>query len=240
MNQPDKKARILVVDDEKSMVTSLRDVLDALGFAVDVAYSGSQAVERASRHRPDFILMDLRMPGIDGVEACREIQRLSPESRVIFMTAYASSSLVVEARSQEHAEVLFKPIEIDHVLEILDQENAETPILVVDDSSVSCQLIEALAERQIEVHRTCSVAEAVTWFESRCQGVVVLESGSGEHRVPDALLTLKRGHPRAVVLLVSQNLDPRGNTMAACADFSPPFEMRTLIQTLHAPPRRAV
>ena len=113
------KLRILVVDDDPSMVSTLRDILNATGHEVDVAYSGTEAIELVGDLRPDGILMDIRMPGPNGVEAFREIKRRSPHSFVIFMTAYSDSSLVDEAAAEGAVDVLPKPLDLERLLRLI-------------------------------------------------------------------------------------------------------------------------
>jgi CheY-like chemotaxis protein len=81
-------ARILVVDDNRSIVRMLELVLQNEGFSVVKAYDGYEALETARAKKPDIILLDVVMPGIDGYEVCRRLQAL-PETKdipVIFLT----------------------------------------------------------------------------------------------------------------------------------------------------------
>ena len=66
-----KQAKILVVDDERSLVDLVRSYLEAEGFAVLAAYDGVSAVERTRQEHPDLVILDLMLPGIDGIEVCR-------------------------------------------------------------------------------------------------------------------------------------------------------------------------
>lgn len=111
--------RLLVVDDDHGMAVTLRDILGISGYEVEVAYSGSEALERVRQQPPNGILMDIRMPGLNGVEAFRQLKRVAPESFVIFMTAYAASHLVEEARSEGAVDVLDKPLDLAHALNLI-------------------------------------------------------------------------------------------------------------------------
>jgi CheY-like chemotaxis protein len=73
-------ARALIVDDERFMRVTLRDMLEASGYAVLEAASGPEALQMVRQEPPDFILLDIVMPGMDGFETCAELRRL-PESR---------------------------------------------------------------------------------------------------------------------------------------------------------------
>ena len=124
MIEAQEKMRLLVVDDDTGMAGSLRDVLGASGYEVDAVFSGSEAIERVKQLPPDGVLMDIRMPGLNGVEAFREIKRASPESFVIFMTAYAASVLVEDARRE--GAVVAKPLDLERVLHLIEKASRGT------------------------------------------------------------------------------------------------------------------
>lgn len=81
--------KILIVDDEPNIVVPLQFLMEQSGYTVDVAYSGEEALESISRWRPDLVLLDIMLPGMDGFEVC-QIMRLNEEWRdikIIFLTA---------------------------------------------------------------------------------------------------------------------------------------------------------
>ena len=127
---PANDIHVLVVDDDEGMVATLYDILGAAGYSVDTAHSGPEAVERVGLQVPDCILMDVRMPGQSGVDAFREIKQLAPESAVIFMSAYAASTLVDEARREGALDVVPKPLDLERVLHLIDDSAQKVPVLV--------------------------------------------------------------------------------------------------------------
>ncbi len=81
--------KILIVDDEPNIVIPLQFLMEQNGYGTLVAQSGEEALEMISKEKPDLVLLDIMLPGVDGFEVC-EIIRLNPEwrnTRVIFLTA---------------------------------------------------------------------------------------------------------------------------------------------------------
>ncbi len=112
---------VLLVDDDVGMVETLGDILAASRYQVATADSGEAAVARVQAGRFDAVLMDIKMPGLNGVQALRAIKFLAPEIPVIMMTAYTRDELVAEAQQTTGFPVLVKPLDLDRVLAILSQ-----------------------------------------------------------------------------------------------------------------------
>ena len=91
--------RVMLVDDHPIMRRGLRDVLEDSEFIeiVSLAADGNEAVEKAKETRPDVIVMDMIMPRMDGVEACREIVDLLPDTKVLILTASTEDDALIEA-----------------------------------------------------------------------------------------------------------------------------------------------
>jgi CheY-like chemotaxis protein len=112
--------RILVVDDERGMRLTLADILRDRGCRVETAETGEQAVRLCAGNEFDMVLMDVRMPGIDGTEALRRIRKRRSDARVIMMTAYALEHLEREALALGAIAFLRKPLDVDALLELID------------------------------------------------------------------------------------------------------------------------
>ena len=107
-----KPQRIFVVDDDQDFAQSLADVLDNRGHQVEMAFSGEQAVQKFREQEFDVTLMDVRMPGMSGVESFQEIRRLEPDAQVILMTGSSLAHLLQEAVDEGAVGVLNKPIDL--------------------------------------------------------------------------------------------------------------------------------
>ncbi len=112
-------SRVMVVDDHPIVREGLRDALVLSGEfeVVGLAGDGHEAVRKARELRPDIILMDIMMPGKDGIEACREVLDEFPETRVLVLTASTEEEAVVESAAAGAAGYLLKDTRREDLLE---------------------------------------------------------------------------------------------------------------------------
>ncbi len=110
--------RILVVDDHEVVRIGLRSLLNNEPdfIVVDEASTASEAVEKATRHHPDVVVMDIRLPGKSGVEACRRIKEQTPETEVIMLTSYAEDEILFDAISAGAAGYVLKQVGGDELV----------------------------------------------------------------------------------------------------------------------------
>ncbi|MGH7583654.1 MAG: response regulator [Gemmatimonadales bacterium] len=112
--------RILVVDDDHDMVRTLSDILTMKGWTVTGAHSGEEAVDLACSDGFSAILMDIRMPGMDGVAAFKAIKQCTAGMRVVLMTAHTAPESLAEARREGAHAVLTKPLDLSRLIALLE------------------------------------------------------------------------------------------------------------------------
>ena len=119
----------LIVDDEKNIRLALSMALEQLDIPVETAASGEEALDKIAAGGYGVMLLDLRMPGLDGMEVLRRVAKERPEIKVIIITAYGSIDLAVEAMKLGAVDFLQKPFEVAQVREmvrrILEKEGEE-------------------------------------------------------------------------------------------------------------------
>lgn len=118
-------SRILIVDDEPAIGWSLREVLADEGHAVEVAASVEAGLETCGRHSPEAILLDVRLPGGDGISALPEFRALVPEAPIIVMTAFGDLDTAVRAVEAGAYDYLVKPFDLERVSQVATRALAE-------------------------------------------------------------------------------------------------------------------
>lgn len=119
------KKRIIIVDDDIGMSETIKDILDELGYDVNVANDGYKAIEMIKKKFYNVVLMDIKMPGINGVETFKKIKEISSSERVIMMTAYSVEDLIKEALNEGAYGVIHKPFDINEVIELIENSRRE-------------------------------------------------------------------------------------------------------------------
>ncbi|MFH0963335.1 MAG: response regulator [Planctomycetota bacterium] len=112
-----RRRSILVVDDDPTVCDVFRRTLEGAGYFVTTAASGREALEDLERVSRDLVLLDLKMPGMGGPAALREIRKRHGSLPVIIVTGYPESDLMVEAMRYSPIMLLAKPVEPDRILE---------------------------------------------------------------------------------------------------------------------------
>jgi len=110
-------ARILIVDDEKAVRESLEEILNMEDYQVDTVSSGEKALEVINDEDYNLVLLDLKMPGVDGVEVMRQISRYAPETKVIILTGHGTLESAIEALRSGAEDYMLKPYEPSAILD---------------------------------------------------------------------------------------------------------------------------
>ncbi len=111
-----KPMRLLLVDDEARFVDTLSKRLAARGFEVGKAFSGQEALDSLAASPYDVVLLDVRMPGMDGLDTLRAIRKAHPLVQVILLSGHASINAAVEGMRLGASDYLLKPTDLEDLL----------------------------------------------------------------------------------------------------------------------------
>ena len=184
--------RVLVVDDEKLARDRLRELLNDIGgyTVVGEAMNGAEAVEKAAELNPDVLLMDIRMPGMDGLEAAMHLMGMENPPAVIFTTAYDQHAL--DAFDVNAVDYLLKPIRKDRLAKALSKAHKLTMKQITEINQARPEPAE---RTHISVHLRGNIrlvpVPDILYFLADSKYVVV-RTPAEEHLIEDSLVNLEK------------------------------------------------
>lgn len=200
----DDKSSILIVDDNVGMCETLSDIMEDRGYRTVVALDGYEAVERVREAAFDVILMDIKMPGMDGVETFREIKNVDPETAVVMMTAYAVEDLIREALREGAYGVLYKPLDMERVMSLIEDISGGRLILVVDDDPNICATLKDILEaRGYKVGTASNGERAIAIAREHKYDVIFIDTRLLTTDGLETYLAIKEVNPQAVAVVMT-------------------------------------
>jgi DNA-binding NtrC family response regulator len=124
------KANILLVDDEEEFLKVLSQRLEGRGMKVDTSTTGEAAIEKAKAKGFDAIVLDLAMPGVDGIETLKRIKSENPDLQIIMLTGHASVDKGVEAIKEGAVDFMEKPVDLNKLLKKIEEAKNQRVLIV--------------------------------------------------------------------------------------------------------------
>jgi DNA-binding NtrC family response regulator len=160
MNENTEKIRLLMVDDEEEFLMSSAKALSRRGFEVEVALNGVTALEKIESNDYDVVILDVKMPDIDGIEVFRQIGQTQPHLPVILLTGHSSLEDAFQTSKDGIADYLSKPIEIDELTRVVRE------VVVKAKLQKDPDVIKDSAGEQSELVRVMLIDDEVEFLES--------------------------------------------------------------------------
>ncbi|WP_153126986.1 response regulator [Peribacillus tepidiphilus] len=113
--------KLLIVDDQFGIRILLNEVFQKEGYLTFQAANGIQALDIVSNHSPDLVLLDMKIPGMDGIEILKRMKKIDPNIQVIIMTAYGELDMIQEAKDLGALTHFAKPFDIDDMRKVVRQ-----------------------------------------------------------------------------------------------------------------------
>lgn len=191
----------MVVDDEVSICESLQDWLKDIGYDVVTASNGVEALQMAQKEKPDIIIADLVMPGIDGIELTKRIKELSPDIPIIIITAYGSIATAIAAIKEGAYDYIEKPFCPERV-ELLIKKLVEHQKLIKENVSLRQKLedryrFENIIAKSNRMQQIFEVVKIVA--KSNVTVLITGESGTGKELIARAIHNLSPRRERPFV-----------------------------------------
>jgi len=234
-----KGPKILVVDDQLGMRLSLKTVLSKKGYDVSMADDGNQALEAVRKSRFKVIFMDIKMPGMSGVETFIKIKEIDPHITVIMMTGYAVEDEIKRAIREGAYTVVYKPFEMGHILKVVeDCLDGRTLILVIEEGSdLRVKLQPFFVNKGFKVTVVNTGEECVKCVQEKKFQIIILNT-----QLPgiDGLETLRRVktiRPDVGVIMITaeseEHLIHKAMEHGSSACIRKPYNIEDLLNLVH-------
>jgi DNA-binding NtrC family response regulator len=231
--------QILVVDDDPDICRNLSDILTDLGYGVDYAIDGPAALELVRRRAYDVALLDLRMPGMDGLTLYREIKKQRAGIVALLVTAYAGPATTEEALAAGAWKVVPKPVDFTKLLGLVDEALGQPLLLLVDDDRDLCaNLWDLLRERGYRVSLAHDCGEAAAQLKQSRFRVVLIDMKIYDGDGSAVFRMVRAADPEARTILITGNRPETDELImqvlaeGADAVCYKPFDMTVLLRSL--------
>ena len=198
------KTSVLIVDDDANFCNSLSKILAMKGYETLLADSGSHALELVKEKTVDIVLMDIKMPVMNGVETYKKLKTIKPNLRVIMMTAFSVDDLIKDAVKEGVYAVVRKPFDAETIINMIEKSKDGALVAIVDDDPNICKTMKSILERKGYGVNTCLTGEEVIALakERRYDAFCV------DMKLPvlnglEVYLEIKKINPKAVVIMMT-------------------------------------
>jgi len=196
-------ASILIVDDDVDICANMADILTDVGYRVDVAHDGVTALEMVRRGPYDIALLDLKMPGMDGLTLFREIKKARAGTVVVIVTAHSRSQMAEAALAAGAWDLLAKPVEFSRLLELIAEALDQPLVLLVDgDRDLCVSLSDLLREHGYRVSIAHDEKEATEELRETT-GVVLIDMALPDGDGEAVFRTVREANPLARTVLIT-------------------------------------
>ncbi len=232
-------ASILVVDDEADTCRNLSDILTDVGYQVDTALDGFAALKLVRQKCYDIALLDLKMPGMDGLTLYRQLRKICSKTVALVVTAYANEATAEEALAAGAWQVLPKPVDLERLLCLVEEALNQPLVLIVDDDPDLCaNLWDLLRERGYRVVIAHEEDEAAHHLQEHAFSIVLIDMKLPRGDGSQVFQRVRQSNPQAHTVVITGHrveLDPlvqRVLAEGADAVCYKPFDVPHLLSTL--------
>lgn len=235
-----EQTNILVVDDLRSIRLTLGGILEDKGHNVVTVEDGYQAIEAVKKTHFNAIFMDIKMPGINGVQTFREVKKIDPRTAVIMMTAYSVEDLVKEALEEGAYTIVYKPFDIDKIISLIDELLCEqTLILVVDDQFDDRETLKTILEDMgYRVATAADGIEAIKMVAEKHYDIIFLDIKLPGMDGIETFERVKKIDPRAAVIMMTgytaEDLIESAISGGAYTCIHKPFDMKKVLSIVES------
>jgi two-component system response regulator HydG len=232
--------RVLVVDDNEEFCQNLSDILESRGYEVSTANNGLKAIELVKQSGFELVLMDVKMPGMNGVETFKRVKDISPQTAVVMVSAFTVENLIREALREGAYGYLKKPIDFDRLFTIIESTVFKGALILVvdDDPNICANLRDALSAKGYCVCMAYDGNTVIQRVKEKDYDVILLDMNMPILNGFETYLAVRDIRPNAVAVIVTGYQQEMGSLVkqalehSAYACLEKPVDVEKLVSLL--------
>ncbi len=230
---------ILIVDDEVNLCNTLSKILTMKGYQISTAESGFRALDLIKEKQFDVVLMDIKMPVMNGIETFKQIKAIKPGSIIILMTAFSIDDLIRDAIRDGVYAVISKPFDIDTVISMIEKSKTGALLAVVGDDPEICKTMRSILEKKGYSVTTCATGEeAISITKERPFDIIFIDMKLPLLNGLETYLKIKKINPKAIAVMMTayrqetNELIKQAIEKGAYSCLYKPFDMNEVIRII--------
>jgi DNA-binding NtrC family response regulator len=233
-----KKLNVLIVDDDIMMARTLKDIFTIKGYYTEAVNSGLEALKTLESKSFDFVLSDIKMPDMNGLDLYRAIKDRWPNLPVVLMTAYSSEHLVSNGLKEGVVSVVTKPLEINILLDFLSSFQKDNTIVIIEDDETFYSMMSSILEKNSFKTKAFSDPEGVIEKMSDKPEAFILDMKLNDISGLDVLRKIKEKYSDVPVILMTGYAGEmfsdieKALELGAITCLYKPFHIMEMIETL--------
>jgi len=196
----------MVVDDNEDFCRNVSDILKLKGYEIVTAYNGLDALELVKQDGFDMVLMDVKMPVMDGVATFKKMKEVAPHTQVIMVSAYAVEELIREALREGAFGALRKPLDFDEFFALLEQAGAAAGAMILvadDDENLCANMKDVLQDRGYRVKVAHNGGMAIEQARKSNFDIVLLDLKMPVLNGLETYLAIRDFRPDVVAIMIT-------------------------------------
>ena len=200
-----EKLKVLVVDDNEDFCRNVTDILELKGYEMVSAYDGFKGLELVKQNGFDLVLMDVKMPVMDGVETYRKLKEIASATPVIMVTAFAVEDLIREALREGAYGSLKKPLDFEQLFGLIEQATGKGAMILVadDDENLCANMQEVLSDKGFRVSAAYDGNMAVEQAEKNNFDIMLLDMKLPALNGLETYLAIRAFRPNVVAIIIT-------------------------------------
>jgi two-component system, NtrC family, response regulator HydG len=233
------KIKVLVVDDDVNFGNTLSKILFVKGYEVSTLRDGFATLDLVRQQEFDVVLMDIKMPVMNGVETYKKIKAIKPNLWVILMTAFSVDALIQDAMKEGVYAVIRKPFEVDSLISMIERSKEGALLAIVDDDPNICKTMQLAIEKKGYSVTTCLTGEEIiACTKDRPYDIYFIDIKLPVLNGLETYMEIKKINSKAIVVMMTgyrqeaDELIQQGFQNGVYACLYKPFDMDAVIKII--------